>query len=454
MPNSLRLLCILAALAAPVWPATADVPNETSYQGLLFDPTGQAVPGPVDLEIRIFDAPSGGTLLYREDHPNLALSDGVFQIRIGTGAAPSGSWDAQLFADPNRWLELVVDSEVLEPRQPFGSVAFAFQAGDAASLGSIPPSAIVTQTDLSDVKTQLDQLQQQVQELLCGNGRLDGIEECDDGNRVSGDGCDGICHVEFCGDAVLQPALGEECDDGNAVPGDGCDGTCAFEFVCGDGIVDPNEQCDDGLLNSDTEPDACRTDCRLPRCGDSVVDSGEACDDGNNANEDGCSFSCVIEFCGDGITQGGLNEDCDDGNNVSGDGCSATCQFEQQVAPADARFNNPLVVPLDNTASTLDFVSFPLGDTEDRVRYQVTGMNPNPSLSGGRARLVISASCFGNGTDQIQFFTGGQTFTCGQTLVDREVTADSNTGQITITAVGGTATYVQWVLTGTATRTN
>jgi hypothetical protein len=79
-------------------------------------------------------------------------------------------------------------------------------------------------------------------------------------------------------------------------------------------------------------------------------------------------------------------------------------------------------------------------------------MNNNPSLPGGRARLIISASCFGTGTENLQFSTGGQTFSCGQTLVDQEVTADSDTGTITIAAVGGQCTYVQWVLTGTATR--
>ena len=125
-----------------------------------------------------------------------------------------------------------------------------------------------------------------------------------------------------------------------------------------------------------------------------------------------------------------------------------------QVAPDDPRFNNPLVIPLDNTASVLDFVSYPSGDTEDRVRWDITGMNSNSSFSGGRARLVISVSCFGENTDQIQIFTGGQTYSCGQTIVDREVTFDSRTGQATITAVGGDGTYVQWVLTGTATRVN
>ncbi|MCB9454276.1 MAG: SH3 domain-containing protein [Anaerolineaceae bacterium] len=125
-----------------------------------------------------------------------------------------------------------------------------------------------------------------------------------------------------------------------------------------------------------------------------------------------------------------------------------------QEAPADPRFNNPLDIALDTTGSVTDFVSYPGGDTEDRVRYSVTGMNPNSSLSGGRARLILAVSCFGNNTDQVQFFTNGQTYTCGQTIVDKEVTFDSNTGSVVITAVGGNGTYVQWVLTGTATRVN
>ncbi|GAB4571949.1 MAG: hypothetical protein Kow0077_09960 [Anaerolineae bacterium] len=125
-----------------------------------------------------------------------------------------------------------------------------------------------------------------------------------------------------------------------------------------------------------------------------------------------------------------------------------------QQAPLDPRFNSPLNIPLDNTTSVLDFVSYPGGDREDRVRWDITGMNQNPSLSGGRARLVIAVSCFGTGTQHVQIQTGGQTYSCGQTIVDREVTYDSRTGQVTITAVGGTGTYVQWVLTGTATRIN
>lgn len=133
---------------------------------------------------------------------------------------------------------------------------------------------------------------------------------------------------------------------------------------------------------------------------------------------------------------------------------TSTATVAPPTAPPDANFNSPLNIPLDSTVSSTDFVSYPSGDTEDRVRYDIVGMNPNAALSGGQARLIISASCFGTGTQNLQFSVGGQTFACGQTIVDQTVTYDSRTGTVTITAVGGANTYVQWVLTATATRTN
>lgn len=122
------------------------------------------------------------------------------------------------------------------------------------------------------------------------------------------------------------------------------------------------------------------------------------------------------------------------------------------VAPEDARFNSPLEIPLDSTNSVTDFVSYPNGDTEDRVRFSVTGLNPNVALPGGAADLIITTSCFGTGTEYIVFSTGGRTYSCGQTIVQQLATFDSNTGSIVIQATGGSNTYVQWVLTGTATR--
>ena len=98
-------------------------------------------------------------------------------------------------------------------------------------------------------------------------------------------------------------------------------------LLCGNAAQEGNEQCDDGASNSDTEPDACRTDCSLPWCGDGVTDSDEECDDGDGIPNDGCEPDCTwTRICGNGIVEPG--ETCDDFNDVAGDGCSDTCQHE------------------------------------------------------------------------------------------------------------------------------
>lgn len=100
----------------------------------------------------------------------------------------------------------------------------------------------------------------------------------------------------------------------------------AAEAVCGDGIVESPEACDDGNLRSG---DGCSSACTIEACGNGVIDFGEQCDMGpNNGKRLGCNKYCQIEFCGDGIVQPALGEECDDGNGLSGDGCSSTCKLE------------------------------------------------------------------------------------------------------------------------------
>ncbi len=77
---------------------------------------------------------------------------------------------------------------------------------------------------------------------------------------------------------------------------------------CGDGEVQPPEQCDDS-----GESSSCDSDCTLARCGDVTVNvtAGEQCDDGGSDADDGCSPTCQAEGncaspAGLGIVNGGL----------------------------------------------------------------------------------------------------------------------------------------------------
>ncbi len=96
-----------------------------------------------------------------------------------------------------------------------------------------------------------------------------------DAGGVELDGGDAASTGEVCGNGVVE--LGEDCDDGNTNSGDGCSSTCNSEsgWSC-------------------TTPDGGKSTC-TPNCGDGVLAGGEICDDGNTAAGDGCSPDCQVE---------------------------------------------------------------------------------------------------------------------------------------------------------------
>lgn len=221
----------------------------------------------------------------------------------------------------------------------------------------------------------------------CGDGKKVEAEECDDGNKENGDGCNQACQIELdyecpventpcvstvvCGNGILSSV--ETCDDGNTADGDGCSADCstvepgwqcrvpgkACVPVCGDMVLTGSENCDDGnAVSGDGCSSTCLTEpgyscvdtvCTAAVCGNGVVETGESCDLGAELNGlfygdgSGCSKTCTQEpqcrdgsgvtvacstACGDGNIDTADGEACDDGNAVDGDGCSSTCQLE------------------------------------------------------------------------------------------------------------------------------
>jgi cysteine-rich repeat protein len=205
---------------------------------------------------------------------------------------------------------------------------------------------------------------------ICGDGALDPGEECDDGNDTDGDGCSSSCTIEpteticddridedgdglvdcadpdcendpfcLCGNGILEG--NEECDDGNNTDGDGCSSSCTLENpqseVCDNSMDDDS----DGMVDC-ADPD-CQDDPYC-LCGNGVVDPGESCDDGDGENTDSCpddpstGGTCQPAACGDGHLYQGV-EECDT-TNLGGEtcqtlgyssgalSCQASCTFD------------------------------------------------------------------------------------------------------------------------------
>jgi hypothetical protein len=101
-----------------------------------------------------------------------------------------------------------------------------------------------------------------------------------------------------------------------------------WRTLCGNGMIDPNEECDTGPANSDTTANACRTTCRRAACRDGVVDTGEICDPGASLSGDPtCTMTCTRPVCGNGMQEAA--EECDSGmanSDSARDACRTTCK--------------------------------------------------------------------------------------------------------------------------------
>ena len=59
------------------------VPSEINYQGVLTDSQGNLVNGNQTMSLKIYDSPTGGTLLYSEDLGTVPVNNGVYNFTFG-----------------------------------------------------------------------------------------------------------------------------------------------------------------------------------------------------------------------------------------------------------------------------------------------------------------------------------------------------------------------------------
>lgn len=145
---------------------------------------------------------------------------------------------------------------------------------------------------------------------------------------------------------------------------------------CGDGFLDPGEQCDGDVGENSCASLghynlqgtlACRSDCQYDltscggKCGDGNTDSadGEKCDGddlhgascqslGSSGGNLACTSDCQFDvtnctnICGNGLLEG--EEACDDTNTANHDGCSSGCTIETgwECTPGNSSVCTPI----------------------------------------------------------------------------------------------------------------
>jgi cysteine-rich repeat protein len=169
--------------------------------------------------------------------------------------------------------------------------------------------------------------------IMCGDGIVEGTEECDDNNTVSGDGCSADCRIE-CSD-------NDDCDDGIF-----CNGleTCGGDNLCQSGEPPCPEDsyscttisCDEGgtcpISYNDLACDdsnTCTTDtCNVTGCEYTNVPDTTACDDSTVCTT---NDACLSGLCsGDAITACTNDDGCcpTDCNETNDNDCDSSLTLD------------------------------------------------------------------------------------------------------------------------------
>jgi len=132
----LLALFLLAAALAFTFTASAAIPHLMNYQGKATDKTGAPINGTYNLTFRIYNSETGGTPKWTETQPNISISNGIFQVQLGS-VTP-----LNLLFNEDYWISIEINTDgEMSPRARLASVPYAYKA--ESSNDSIPAGVIM-----------------------------------------------------------------------------------------------------------------------------------------------------------------------------------------------------------------------------------------------------------------------------------------------------------------------
>jgi hypothetical protein len=116
------VVCLLSAVSC-----LAAVPSLINYQGVLKDSTGVPINDDVIMVFSIWDDSTNGNKLWEELQSIVHVNHGLFNVLLGSSTRIPDT----IFADTNTYLQVQVNTSVLQPRRRIVSVGYANKAANA-----------------------------------------------------------------------------------------------------------------------------------------------------------------------------------------------------------------------------------------------------------------------------------------------------------------------------------
>ena len=112
----------------------ADIPRIISYQGRVTDGGTPVADGTYNMRFRIYDAATGGSILWNSGLQSVNIAGGVFNVLLGENPQP----ELDLPFDQDYWLLVTFSGINQTPRQKLASTSYAYMAS-----GLVPGTEIV-----------------------------------------------------------------------------------------------------------------------------------------------------------------------------------------------------------------------------------------------------------------------------------------------------------------------
>src|SRR5271156_2439620 len=149
----LALVVSLAAQTASGSSTSSQVPPLIQLSNVASDEGGNSLSGVVSITFSLYAGQRGGQPLWIETQNNVQLdATGHYSVQLGI-TKPNGVPTTLFTTGEARWLGVKIAQQPEQPRVLLLSVPYALKAGDAATIGGLPPSAFVLAAPSSNSTT-------------------------------------------------------------------------------------------------------------------------------------------------------------------------------------------------------------------------------------------------------------------------------------------------------------